>query len=100
MGLQTPFGEMEAIDAHTHIFPDTLFDHIWQYFEAHYWPVNYKWYAPEITAFYDQLGFSHFTTLNYAHKPDISDSMNQFIFKFHQEFPQSIPFGTVHSRGY
>ena len=28
MGLQTPFGEMEAIDAHTHIFPDTLFDHI------------------------------------------------------------------------
>jgi hypothetical protein len=96
LGLQTPFGEIEAIDSHTHVFPDALFDHIWRYFEAHYWPVNYKLYGPQIAEFYETMGFSHYTTLNYAHKENISDGMNQFTMEYHRQFPQSIPLGTVH----
>ncbi len=92
----TPLGEMPAIDAHTHIFPDPLFDAIWRFFEKNYWHINYKIYGPQIAQFYRDQGFAGFTTLNYAHKPDLSSIMNEYTRKFHEQFPESILFGTLH----
>ena len=94
--MQTPLGDMPAIDAHAHIFPDRLFEAIWHYFDQQYWQVKYKLYSPDIAAFYREQGFAGFTTLYYAHKPNISASMNEYARNFHEQFPESIPFGTVH----
>jgi len=94
--VQTPFGEMPAIDAHAHVFPERLFDAIWRFFEQNYWHINYKLYGPQIAQFYHDQGFAGFTTLNYAHKPDISAMMNEYTRSFHERYPESIPFGAVH----
>lgn len=94
--VQTPIGEMPAIDAHVHVFPNPLFDAIWRFFEKNYWPINYKIYGPQIAQFYRDQQFAGFTTLNYAHKPDLSPMMNEYTRKFHEQFPESIPFGTLH----
>lgn len=73
-----------------------MFDALWQYFKTHYWNVRYQWYADQISEFYNQNHFRNYTTLCYAHKPNISESMNQFIHNFHKQHPESIPVGTVH----
>jgi predicted TIM-barrel fold metal-dependent hydrolase len=90
------FENVPIIDAHTHIFPPRLFDRIWEYFEQHYWHVNYKMYADRIARFYRDAGFGGFTTLCYAHKPNIAKGMNEFIADFAHKTPEAIPFGTVH----
>ena len=74
------------IDAHTHIFPPKLFDRIWEYFEEHYWHIEYKLYGEQIDEFYKEAGVERYTTLNYAHKPGISRNLNQFVHEFHKEF--------------
>ncbi len=90
------FKSYDVIDSHSHIFPPAIFDKIWEYFEENYWHVKYKLYADQIAEFFTFHNISHFTTLNYAHRPNISSMMNQFIFDFHKKYPQSIPLGTVH----
>ncbi len=40
--------------------------------------------------------FGGFTTLCYAHKPNIAKGMNKFIANFAHTTPEAIPFGTVH----
>ncbi len=87
---------MPVIDAHAHIFPPPLFDAIWRFFESNYWRINYKLYGPQIAQFYRDQGFAGFTMLNYAHKPDLSPMMNEYTHNFHKQYPESIPFGTLH----
>lgn len=94
--MKIPWGEMDAIDAHTHVFPERLFDAIWAYFEKNYWHINYKLYGDAIARFFEERGFERFTTLNYAHKPNISREMNAFTREFCDAHPRAIPFGTVH----
>lgn len=87
---------MPKIDAHTHIFPEKIFDAIWTYFEHNYWQINYRYYAPQIDNFYKQHSFERYTTLNYAHKPDISAFMNLFTAEFCKTHSRAIPLGTIH----
>ena len=94
--VQTPLGDMPAIDAHAHVFPEPLFDAIWRFFEKNYWHINYKLYGSQIAHFYRDQGFVGFTTLNYAHKPGISSMMNEYTWRFCEQHPHAIPFGTLH----
>jgi hypothetical protein len=84
------------IDAHSHVFPDRIFDAIWAYFEKNYWHINYRLYGNAIASFFQEQGCEGFTTLNYAHKPDISAFMNEYTAEFAKQHQKAIPFGTVH----
>ncbi|HME53769.1 MAG TPA: amidohydrolase family protein [Candidatus Lokiarchaeia archaeon] len=87
---------MPLIDAHVHGFPDPLFDAIWRYFIKNYWPINYKLYTDQISPFLMNQGVSHYTILNYAHKPGISREMNNWTYDFSQKHPEALCFGTIH----
>ncbi len=45
---RVPPGIPTVIDAHVHLFPDWLFEPIWQWFDAFGWPVRYKLSAGKI----------------------------------------------------
>ncbi|MHA1732059.1 MAG: amidohydrolase family protein [Promethearchaeota archaeon] len=94
--MLTPLGEMPVVDAHAHVFPDRLFGAIWRYFEENYWHVEYKYNGDQVAGFFDVVGVEHFTTLNYAHRPNISAEMNAFTRDFCDRHPNAIPIGTVH----
>ena len=39
-GAHVPESLPDVIDAHMHLFPDNLFESIWQWFEKYGWPMN------------------------------------------------------------
>jgi predicted TIM-barrel fold metal-dependent hydrolase len=86
------------IDMHVHFFPERVFQAIWSFFETqgnHLWPIQYKLYGPELVDELERLGVRRFTTLVYAHKPEMAASLNTFVYKSSKQFPAMIPFGTV-----
>jgi uncharacterized protein len=72
-------GLPSVVDAHVHLFPNRLFEAIWQWFETHGWPIRYKLYAHDVVAFLKARGVTHAVALHYAHKPGIARSMNAFM---------------------
>ncbi len=83
-------------DAHAHFFPDKLFDAIWKWFDNYGWPIQHKMYAEDCVAKLHEIGVSRYIILNYAHKVEMSESLNQWTYQFSKKHPESIPFGTVH----
>ena len=86
------------IDSHIHGFPDRLFEAIWEYFEQNYWHNEVNMHFEEIVRFLPTQGITKFTILNYAHKPEISRSLNDWTYSMGKKFPQTIPFGCIHPR--
>lgn len=84
------------IDCHVHLFPDRLFDAIWNWFENHGWSVRYKIYADEVVRRLKEQGVERFVLLNYSHKPGMSESLNDWTHEFCRKYPQIIPFGAIH----
>lgn len=66
------------VDAHVHIFPRTLWAAIWQWFDAHAWPIRYRLGTREILAFLLDRGVAHVVALLYAHKPGIARDLNRY----------------------
>ncbi len=84
------------IDSHVHLFPDRLFNAIWEWFEKHGWSVRYKIYAEEIVNRLKEQGVERFVLLNYSHKPGMSESLNAWTHEFSRRHPEIIPFGAIH----
>ena len=74
-----PPGMPFIVDAHVHLFPDDLFAAIWQWFDQYGWPVRYRMSAEHIIEFLTSRGVAHIVALQYAHKPGIARSLNQFL---------------------
>lgn len=87
---------MEVIDFHTHFFPEKLYKAIWDWFESHGWPIQYKVQADETARLLKEQGVSRYVILNYSHKPGMSDSLNAWTHAFALRHPESIPFGAIH----
>jgi uncharacterized protein len=68
-----------VIDAHIHLFPDELFAAVWKWFDAHGWPIRYRLGSEEILSYLFDRGVSHIIGLQYAHKPGIARSLNQYM---------------------
>ncbi|MBD3350881.1 MAG: amidohydrolase family protein [Candidatus Lokiarchaeota archaeon] len=84
------------IDAHVHMFPDNLFDAIWKYFKRNYWDISKEIYSNEIPSFLSQYNVQYHTSLLYAHKPNISRDLNDWVRFISKSYSQIIPFGTIH----
>ncbi|MFB6266640.1 MAG: amidohydrolase family protein [Halodesulfurarchaeum sp.] len=90
------YPDSAVIDTHTHLFPDELFEAIYAWFRS-----ETDWSIPELdaetvvrrlTARTD--GFVFFP---YAHKPGISDGLNEAARDWNARIESTIALGTVHA---
>ncbi|MEW6079110.1 MAG: amidohydrolase family protein [Thermodesulfobacteriota bacterium] len=78
-GAMVPAGLPPVIDAHVHIFPDTVFAAIRKWFDAHAWHIRYQMTSPLAIDFLLSRGVRHIIALQYAHKPGIAGQLNQYM---------------------
>jgi uncharacterized protein len=84
------------VDVHSHFFPDRMFSAVWEFFEKHNWRIHYKDTAESLAGTLRGFGASHFTILNYLHKPGLRDSLAEWTRSFAAQQPGAIPFGTLY----
>ncbi len=100
-GLDDPEGDLvpsdlpRVVDSHVHLFPDAIFDRIWQWFDRWGWPIRYPLYTPQVIQFQLDRGVSHIIALHYSHRPGIARSMNAYMAQIAAEHPQVTGLGTV-----
>ncbi len=85
-GVSLPPGLPRVIDAHVHIFPDKIFSAVRNWFDAHAWKIRYRDTSADLISFLLNRGVSHVVALQYAHKPGIARSLNQYMSEICQRF--------------
>ncbi|WP_366923059.1 amidohydrolase family protein [Metallumcola ferriviriculae] len=84
-------------DCHVHLFPNRLFKAIFRWFDAHNWIIPYNsWSYRELQNYLESLGVERAFLLTYAHKADISMTLNQWVRDFCRDNPMFIPFACIH----
>lgn len=78
-GDDLPPGLPRVIDAHVHIFPDKIFSAVRNWFDAHAWKIRYQEKSADLISFLLDHGVSRVVALQYAHKPGIARSLNQYM---------------------
>lgn len=86
-GDHVPEGLPSVVDAHVHIFPESLFSAIWTWFDENAWPIRYRLTSSQAIESLLLRGVAHVVALQYAHKPGISKNLNQYMVKTCGEFP-------------
>lgn len=84
-----------VVDAHVHLFPAGLFRAVWQWFEAHGWPIRYRLDADGVVSFLTTRGIDHLVALHYAHKPGVARGLNAFLAELCERHPQVTGLATV-----
>ncbi|HKI98609.1 MAG TPA: amidohydrolase family protein [bacterium] len=82
------------IDAHSHWFPESVMRKIWDYFDRHYWPITYRQLPEGRLEWVRRNKVQRFTTLNYAHRPNMAAWLNEWTAEFCARTPEAIPCGT------
>lgn len=85
-----------VVDAHVHLFPDSLFDAIWDWFEVHAWPIRYKLKSEDVLDFLFSKGLTRLVGLQYAHRPGVSRGLNRFMAGLCKKYDRLIGFGSVY----
>ncbi|QKT09249.1 amidohydrolase [Gordonia sp. X0973] len=86
--LWEPLGLPGLIDIHTHFMPRSVLDKVWAYFDSagpllgREWPITYR--AEEQTRVdgLSAFGVRAFTSMLYAHKPDMAAWLNTWAAEF------------------
>ena len=87
----------KIIDFHVHLFPDRMFDAIWKFFSAGYtWDVIYKFYTPDCISYLRERGVETIVYSNYAHRPGIAESLNEWNMGLLDEYPDLYCFAAFH----
>lgn len=89
-GPHVPAGFHTVIDAHVHVFPDGIFKAVHRWFDCHAWHIRYRLPTKDIFSRLFTWGISHVAALQYAHKPGISDFLNQYLAERISSFPGRI----------
>lgn len=76
-----------VIDAHVHVFPDAVFKAVWEWFDAHAWPIRYRLTAKGVVEYLLSRGVGHVVLFQYAHRPGISAGLNRFMADLCARFP-------------
>jgi predicted TIM-barrel fold metal-dependent hydrolase len=85
------------IDIHTHLMPERLFTAVRAYFRANLWHPRYDGPAEELVQALLASGVSRFVFMPYAHRADMSRSLNHWVANVQTTFaPHGIGFGTFH----
>jgi len=78
------------LDAHVHIFPEGIFKSVWKWFDKYGYPIRYRLDAAELLNFLLLHGVGHVIALQYAHKPGISQGLNQFMAEICNQFSPKV----------
>jgi predicted TIM-barrel fold metal-dependent hydrolase len=85
------------IDIHTHLMPERLFKAVRAYFRANLWHPRYDAPTEELVKILINGGVSRFAFMPYAHRADMSRSLNHWVANVATTFaPFGIGFGTFH----
>jgi len=89
-------------DIHVHFMPQAMLEKVWHYFdnvESKFgvaWPIQYRTDDATRLRTLDELGVRHFTTLNYAHKPEMARWLNGWSTAFAREHDQAVHSATFY----
>jgi uncharacterized protein len=85
------------IDFHVHLFPDKMFDAVWQFFAKGYrWDVIYKLYYRECIDYLRRRGVKKIVFSNYAHREGIACGLNDWNRQVLDENPDLYCFAAYH----
>lgn len=84
------------VDIHSHFFPEIVMRLIWKWFDAVNWDIAYRFSEDKRVEYLYKNKIQKFTTLNYAHKPDMAAWLNQWVFQNYGRWKGAIPFGTFY----
>ncbi|MHB8894923.1 MAG: amidohydrolase family protein [Candidatus Geothermincolia bacterium] len=100
-GLDDPEGDRvpdllpPVVDAHVHVFPDSLMKAVRRWFDEHGYPVRYRLTSPELIAFLLERGVENLVLLTYAHKPGIAGGLNRYVAGLCAAEKRAVGLGTV-----
>jgi hypothetical protein len=85
------------IDFHVHLFPDRMFDAVWNYFSSGYrWDVIYKMYYRDCIKYLRERGVDKIVYSNYAHREGIAGSLNDWNVRILDNDPDLYCFAAYH----
>lgn len=85
------------VDFHVHLFPDRMFDAIWDFFSKGYkWDVIYKMYSRQCIEYLRERGVEKIVYSNYAHREGIAEALNDWNLKVLDENPDLYCFAAFH----
>ena len=76
---KVPSGLPAVIDAHVHIFPQSIFSAVWKWFDQNGWHIRYQMTSSQVFDFLLSHGIQHIIAFQYAHKPGIADELNRYM---------------------
>jgi predicted TIM-barrel fold metal-dependent hydrolase len=85
------------IDFHVHLFPDRMFDAIWDFFSKGYqWDVIHRFYYRECIGYLRERGVEKIVYSNYAHREGIAEGLNVWNLHVLDEHPDLYCFAAYH----
>ncbi|HET6817385.1 MAG TPA: amidohydrolase family protein [Mycobacteriales bacterium] len=91
VGFWRHLGLPGIIDLHVHFMPQRLLDAVWRYFDSagpltgREWPIHYRWPEEQRLDRLRTMGVRAFSSLLYAHKPQMAESLNDWAADFARE---------------
>ena len=108
--IWTSLGLPGIVDVHTHFMPKRVLDKVWAYFDragplvGRPWPVAYRTDEAERLELLRRFGVRRFTSLVYAHKPQMAAWLNDWAAEFAESTPDCLATATFypepHAPGY
>ncbi len=85
------------VDFHVHLFPDRLFEKIWDFFGKGYgWEVRHRLYYRECVEYLRERGVGPIVYSNYAHREGVARSLNEWNLSVVDEIPDLYCFAAYH----
>ena len=85
-----------VLDSHVHVFPERLAQAVRSWFARHAWEFHDQGTAQELLDRLFGAGARGAVLLTYAHRPGLSQTLNQFVASLAELFPGAVGFATVH----
>ena len=89
-GSAIPSRFNRVIDSHVHLFPEKIFNAVWNWFDDFGWPVRYRMNSKSILEFLLSRGVMHVVAFQYAHKPGIATGLNTYMADIVRSFPEKV----------
>lgn len=92
---RVPHGLPLVVDAHVHLFPEPLFEAIWNWFDRFGWPIRYRLSSTAIVDFLRSKGVERIVALHYVHQPGLARALNQYMASLCRDHPCVVGTATV-----
>ncbi len=87
----------KIIDFHVHLFPDRMFEAIWDYFYKYYaWDVKPRLYWKQCVEHLNACGVEKIVFSNYAHRAGVARGLNEWNLDVLKQYPHLYCFAAYH----